>query len=158
MTERLDMPDLPLTGGCQCGTIRYRLTGAPVVFYICHCTECQKQSSSGFGESLRVRTADLEIEGSVSTFIRDAASDKSVSCDFCPQCGSRLFHRREGHEALLNIKAGTLDNATWLKPAGHIWTKSKQSWVEIPHGDLEYEGQPENYDALSARWRIMLGG
>ncbi|WP_018689206.1 hypothetical protein [Ahrensia kielensis] len=38
--------------------------------------------------------------------------------------------------------------ASWIKPAGHIWIKSKQDWVVLPQGDLTYEGQPENYDAL----------
>ena len=50
-----------LEGGCQCGAIRYRVTGAPVTFYACHCTECQKQSASAFGLSLWVGRSDLQF-------------------------------------------------------------------------------------------------
>ena len=39
---------LPQSGGCQCGAIRYEITGPPAAVYACHCTECQKQSGSAF--------------------------------------------------------------------------------------------------------------
>jgi hypothetical protein len=39
---------LPLTGRCLCGTIRYELTEAPQLVYTCHCTDCQRITSSAF--------------------------------------------------------------------------------------------------------------
>jgi len=156
--QTLNMPPLPLTGGCQCGKVRYTLSGPPVVFYICHCTECQKQSSSAFGESFRVRVADLAVTGTLSAYERPTDSGSTVRCEFCPDCGSRLFHRRPGHGENLNIKAGTLDDTSWLVPAGHIWTDSKQGWVEIPADALNYARQPADQDAaLIAKWEEMLG-
>lgn len=152
------MPSLPFTGGCQCGAVRYTLSGPPVVFYICHCTECQKQSSSGFGESFRVRQADLNVTGELAAFERGSDSGSTVTCEFCPKCGSRLFHRRPGHGENLNIKAGTLDDTSWLGPAGHMWIRSKQPWVHIGPDELTYERQPADKDAeLIARWQTMLG-
>lgn len=155
MTNKVTLPPLPLTGGCQCGNIKYTLNGPPVVFYICHCTECQKQSSSAFGESFRVNRADLKIEGELKTFSRSSASGNIVECDFCPNCGSRLFHRRAAYSDNLNIKAGSLDDASWLKPAGHIWTGSKQAWIKIPDNAFSYDKHPDNYDALTVNWKNM---
>ena len=40
--------ELPLTGGCQCGKLRYQITEAPRLVYSCHCTKCQKITSSAF--------------------------------------------------------------------------------------------------------------
>jgi len=157
MQNKLNMPDLPLRGGCQCGAIKYELTGKPIVFYICHCTECQKQSSSAFGESFRVNAADLKIEGKVKTFERPTKAENTLSCDFCPNCGTRLFHHSNNNLGVLNIKAGSLDDTSWLKPAGHIWTRSKQPWVKISDDALVYEGQPDDYDALIRRWQKILG-
>src|SRR5438046_9452359 len=37
---------LPQTGGCQCGKIRYEITEAPQLVYTCHCTDCQRLTSS----------------------------------------------------------------------------------------------------------------
>ena len=77
--------------------------------------------------------------------------------EFCPDCGTRLFHSRSAYKDTLNIKAGCLDDTGWLVPAAHIWTKSKQNWVQIPHDALTYETQPENYEAIAARWQEMTG-
>lgn len=156
MRKEISIPPLPLTGGCQCGSVRYLLKGAPIVFYICHCKECQKQSSSAFGESFRVSSADLEVMGEVKTYSRGAQSGGIVECDFCPNCGSRLFHRRKTNGDSLNIKAGSLDDASWLKPAGHIWVNSKQDWVKIPDDAISYKKQPNDYEKLIERWRTMV--
>jgi hypothetical protein len=40
--------ELPQTGGCQCGALRYEITQAPIMVYTCHCTDCQRMTSSAF--------------------------------------------------------------------------------------------------------------
>jgi hypothetical protein len=39
---------LPQTGGCQCGAVCYEITQAPIMIYTCHCTDCQRMTSSAF--------------------------------------------------------------------------------------------------------------
>jgi hypothetical protein len=156
MSAKIQMPRFPVSGGCQCGAVRYTLHAPPVVFYVCHCTQCQTQSSSGFGESLRVRRNDLTITGELAQHQRLSARGGVVG-DFCPKCGTRLFHRRGKYAETLNIKAGTLDDTRWLRPAGHIWTSSRQPWVKIGADELSYARQPEDeYAALIARWQDMV--
>jgi len=46
------MSEAVLTGGCQCGAVRYAVAAEPLRLYVCHCRECQKQSGSAFGMSL----------------------------------------------------------------------------------------------------------
>ena len=144
------------TGGCQCGALRYTLASAPLVIYCCHCTECQKQSSSAFGISVRVDARTVTLAGKTSVFTRQSVSD-TMECHFCGTCGSRLFHRRPAYGHLMNIKGGTFDDTSWLHPAGHIWTRSKQPWVTLPADTLTYDAQPENYDALTARYQVASG-
>ena len=140
------------TGGCQCGAVRYTLTKRPQTIYCCHCTECQKQSSSAFGISVRVETAALTITGKTATWER-LSLGKPMQCHFCPTCGNRLFHQRAAYGDRMNIKGGTFDDTGWIKPAGHIWTKSRQDWLVLPEDTLAYDGQPESYDALVARYQ-----
>jgi len=52
------------TGGCQCGSIRYELIGTPQMLYVCHCTDCQHQSSSAFGMSLRMDPHEIDFSKS----------------------------------------------------------------------------------------------
>ena len=152
------MPTLPLTGGCQCGKVRYEIRAVPMVFYLCHCSECQTQTSSAFGESLRCDPASVVVIGEMKTTRRVAESGTARLGDFCPECGVRIQHRSKGDPGRLNIKAGTLDDASWLAPAGHIWTRSKQSFVAIGDDELSYlEGPNDGGAAMKARWLQMLG-
>lgn len=149
------VPTLPITGGCQCGSIRYSLRAKPLVFYLCHCTECQRHTSSAFGESLRFRREDMDVSPGLVCFSRMSESGKQRQGWFCPDCGVRIWHGTEGSSEI-NIKAGTLDDTSWLVPAGHIWCSSKQPFIQIPENELNYDGQPtDGYDALRQRWRAM---
>jgi len=142
------MPDLPLKGGCQCGQLRYRVTKMPMTLYCCHCTECQVQASSGFGMSLRIAADGVEIEGKYECFTRDAGKASAAEGVFCPNCGTRVVHRGRGADSGSSIKAGTLDDKTWLHPVGHIWTDSAQQWLKLD--GLLYAKQPDDtYEALS---------
>jgi hypothetical protein len=83
------------TGGCQCRQIRYEIRAEPLTLYLCHCQECQKQSSSAFGMSLTVpRDAVVIIQGQPKAWTRKADSGREVTCLFCGDCGTRLFHER----------------------------------------------------------------
>lgn len=142
-------------GGCQCGAVRYRFSGRPLTLYLCHCGECQKQSSSAFGMSLWVPRNEFEItSGTPKFWTRSADSGGRVVCAFCPDCGSRLFHAGEPESETISLKAGSLDDTSWLKPAGHIWTKSAQSWVPI-EGAFVFETEPPDDETLIAHYAEM---
>ena len=103
---------MPLTGGCQCGAVRYAIAGEPLAVYVCHCRECRKQSASAFGISVTVRTSDLHLrQGAVKSWTRDTDSGRRLRCVFCPQCGSRLWHEGEPAGPTVSIKGGSLDEA-----------------------------------------------
>ncbi|WP_273505486.1 GFA family protein [Fulvimarina manganoxydans] len=155
--QPVHMPPLPLTGGCQCGQIRYQISAVPMLYYLCHCTECQRQTASAFGESLRCESETVSITGDLATISWSAASGTKRHGDYCPSCGVRILHRSDARPGNVNVKAGTLDDASWLKPAGHSWTRSKRSFVAIPADDLAYaEGPPDGFTAITARWKAML--
>ncbi len=152
---QVTLPELPLQGGCTCGAVRYQIKAPPLTFYLCHCTECQRQTSSAFGQSLRVHAKDFSVAGSVRCIERLADSGARRQGWFCPLCGVRLWHATQGSDEI-NIKAGTLDYTQWLIPAGHIWVRSRQRFVALPDDGLVYEEQPEpGYERLKARWRAM---
>lgn len=131
-------------GGCQCGAVRYRLNGDPIMLVVCHCTECQRQSGSAFGMSLAVKKSEFELlQGTLKRWERSSHSGRKVGAAFCPECGTRIYHEPERMlGTAINVRAGTLDDRSWLAPAMHVWTQSKQSWVAIPDGTTQFEGQP----------------
>ena len=54
---------LPLTGGCQCGAIRYEITQPSITIYTCHCTDCQRFTSSAFSIGVIVLEETLRLSG-----------------------------------------------------------------------------------------------
>ena len=130
-----------LTGGCQCGAVRYEIAGSPLATYVCHCRECRKQSASAFGISVTVRTSDLHLtQGTVKSWTRGTDSGRRLKCVFCPECGSRLWHERDEN---LSIKAGSLDEPVDVAQAIHIWTSRKLPGVIIPEGAKQFPEEPD---------------
>jgi hypothetical protein len=66
--------------------------------------------------------------------------------------GVRLYHE-PANKALLNVKPGTLDDASWIAPVGHIWTEKAQPWMLAQLKGVLYPRQQPNMDALIAAWR-----
>lgn len=141
-------------GECQCGEIKYRVAGESLALFACHCSECQRQSSSAFGMALWVRTSDIEIlSGRLKTWVRTTPKGEEMVCQFCPACGARIFHQMKGREEVISIKPGTLNDTKWLRPVGHIWADSAQPWVKLGNECLVYSGNPPTgFGELRERW------
>lgn len=134
-----------MEGGCQCGFIRYRVSGKPLRLNVCHCKDCQKQSGSAFGMSLVVRPESLALTaGEVKTFELQAESGRIKVCAFCPKCGVRIYNATA---ALCSVKAGTLDDTNGLVPDAHYWTSRKQAWAQLPDDLPCFETHEERIDA-----------
>jgi hypothetical protein len=133
-----------LAGGCQCGAIRYEIVAAPVSLYVCHCRECQKQSSSAFGISVIVKRSDFHLtQGEVKVWSRVTDSGGTLRCAFCPACGSRVWHEGIGATNTISVKGGSLDNPPDLQSACHIWTARKLPGVFIPEAARQFPGEPD---------------
>lgn len=144
----------PYIGGCQCGQIRYEIRAEPLTLYACHCKECQKQSSSAFGMSMPVpHDAVVILQGQPKRWRRVSDSGREISCLFCDECGTRLFHSPARNPKITNVKPGTLDDTSWLKPVGNLWTRSSQKWIVLSEQMLNYEAQPSDFTQLFERFQ-----
>ena len=137
------MAESEFTGGCQCGAIRYEVVGMPKRQVACHCTACQRQSGSAFGMTMVVDEADFRLtKGELKTYNSKSDAGRAKLGAFCPECGTRIYHKPEWRKGTVSVKPGTLDDTRGLKPDMHLWTSSKQPWVIIPEGVEAYEKQP----------------
>ena len=120
------------SGGCLCGAVRYEVSSDPAVQLVCHCSHCQKQAGSAFSAIAGVPEAALSLtKGVVKNYTDHGESGRPVERQFCGNCGSPLFSKVEVAPGMIWIKLGTFDETDWFAPAAHIWTKSKQPWVEL---------------------------
>lgn len=124
----MQLPAFPVSGGCACGAVRYRLMAPPLSVYVCHCKRCQTYGGIGT-VAVAVRRADVEIIGTAPVEHQEPAdSGHNAQMFFCPRCHVRVWHGPAVPE-LLTLMGGTLDDPTWLEPVAHIFTRSKQAGV-----------------------------
>jgi hypothetical protein len=132
---------LPQTGGCQCGKIRYQITEEPQLVYTCHCTDCQRLTSSAFSMGVVVPEPAFGLSGVEPRQLRRIADSGRINTRLvCPECGTWICGMpRDG---VLRVRGGTLDDTSWLRPSRHIWASRKQPWITFPDGDEVFEKQP----------------
>lgn len=106
------------TGGCLCGAVRYRVTGALRDVLLCHCEQCRRTSGYQVAAT-RAQRADVSLEADAG--LRWYESSPGVYRGFCGECGSSLFWQ-PGDPHSLGIMAGSLDSPTGLTIAGQIHT------------------------------------
>lgn len=97
------------TGGCQCGAIRFRITGDRLEGSICHCRMCQKATGGLFGAAIGVDDGDLEwTRGATAAFQSSSVATRG----FCRDCGTPMtFVWEPGYTA---INAGCFDQPDML--------------------------------------------
>ena len=133
-----------LEGGCQCGAVRYAVTGEPEAIYVCHCRECRRQSASAFGISVSVpRTALRLTRGTPRFWSRATDTGRRLHCAFCPDCGSRVWHEGATDNPVVSVKGGSLDRPVDLRGAIHIWTERMLPGVVLPEGAVSFPGEPD---------------
>lgn len=134
-----------IIGGCLCGAVRYESQAEPVMIAVCHCSTCQKNTGGAFSLNVGVAEDSVTIEGEslVSYEDRAGASGKPFYRRFCSRCGSPISGHGEAYAGLVFLKAGTLDDPSWVKPSAHIWCSEKQPWVSIEEDAASFPRNPE---------------
>jgi hypothetical protein len=123
----------PITGRCLCGRVTYSADSEPVVQAVCHCTDCQRQTGSPFSVIVGVPRAAFKVQGSTLASFATTGEDHGLETqrNFCSACGSPVYSISAAYPALAFLKAGSLDDASWLEPTLEAWTSSGHPWS--PH-------------------------
>jgi hypothetical protein len=134
----------PITGRCLCGGVTYSVDAEPVVQAVCHCTDCQRETGNLVLVVVGLPCAPLQVQGdsiaSYSTIGTDHGGETQRS--FCSTCGSPVFSFAAVMPDVAFIKAGSLDDASWLKPVAEAWTTSAQPWAPRFEGTMQLERGP----------------
>lgn len=115
-------------GGCLCGAVHYELRGPLRDVLACYCGQCQK-TTGNFVAATAVVKENLHLL--IETGLEWYASSPGIRRGFCRECGSNLFWDKE-KENNISVMAGTLNDASGLKTAGHIFVDDKADFHIIP--------------------------
>ena len=114
-----------LSGGCQCGQVRYSADIVPETAHICHCRMCQKAAGNYFMPLANAPKSSFEVKGEISWF----RSSEPVRRGFCAKCGTPLIF--ESIDAPhLNVTLGSLDNPALIIPVDNSGVESRMPWFD----------------------------
>jgi len=137
------MTDLPLTGGCLCGGVRYEVTAPLVSASYCHCTRCQRRTGTAASAQARVAPGSLRIvQGSELVREWTPPDDAWPKC-FCSVCGGALWSRSHSGDGVFSVRLGTFDDDPGIRPQHRQFVAYAVSWEPIPDDGLpRYQEQP----------------
>lgn len=151
----------PAEGGCDCRAVRYRMASAPLVVHCCHCRWCQRESGASFALNAMIeadRVTSLGIEPEVINTPSESGSGQRIAR--CPACKVAVWSHYAGSGPVVKfVRVGTLDNPNLLPPDVHIFTASKQAWVQLPpaaHAFPEYYEREQVWSSASLERRQAL--
>jgi hypothetical protein len=125
----------------------------PIAFYLCHCTDCQAESGSAFGQSMHVRREALDsVEGEMAQHTIEGNDGRRVIMNHCPNCLTVLWAENPEIQQLRGLNSGTLENTGDLEPYGNMWTRSARSWASMAPGPC-FEQQPDDPLAMVRAWQ-----
>lgn len=122
---------MELTGGCQCGAVRYRVSGEPAHVALCHCADCRKSAGAPGVHWAAFPTEAFVVEQGE---LRDYASSELGTRSFCPTCGTGVTYRNETHlPGLIDFQAATLDDPDALPPQAQIQVAERPAFMATAH-------------------------
>ena len=119
-----------VTGGCQCGAIRFAVEGGPQRPSICHCRMCQKAFGAPFAALFEVKRAAFRLtHGELAVY----RSSDLVERGFCRNCGTPLTIQDSDSDAI-DVAIGALDDPAQVAPLRQVGTESRlPGFAGLPH-------------------------
>ena len=129
------MADLPLTGGCLCGGVRFRVDAPLVVATYCHCTRCQRRTGTAASAQARIQPGSLTVTQG-EELVRTYAPPDGFPKLFCGACGSALWSRSPDDPELLSVRLGAFDGDPGIRPSLRQFVAYAAPWEPIPDDGL----------------------
>ena len=127
------MAKFPVEGGCTCRAVRYRMATKPLFVNCCHCTWCQRETGSAFVLNAMIETDRLMLLSGTPEVVKTPTnSGKGQKILRCPVCRIALWSHYAGAGLKVAfVRVGTLDDPNLCPPNVHIFTSTKQKWVQL---------------------------
>jgi hypothetical protein len=144
MTENPSL-STPMTGGCQCGAVRFACDSAPDNVHVCHCRMCQKAVGQPFAIICPVRKTDFRVtRGAISWF----ESSELARRGFCEKCGTPLIFDYPAYPDI-GVMVGAFDEPGRVPPVLQCGIESRVQWFShltgLPGDKPTYSEDPQGF-------------
>ena len=138
------MSDKCESGGCLCGAIKYEFDKSSLISaHHCHCIDCQKSTGSGKATVLVLPSNAIKMEGELKFHTTTTISGRNMNRGFCRECGSPVLSFIEEMPEVKFVKAGSLDDSSWLKIDSNFFSSSAHAWSPIDEDIPSFTHNPD---------------
>jgi hypothetical protein len=138
-----------MTGGCQCGRIRYSAEIAGDEAYWCHCRMCQKATGG-------IAAAFVQVEPANVTWLSEPdwyVSSPVARRPFCSKCGTPLGFAWADGTGEMDLTVGSFDDPSRFRPAAHAGCESiHEAWLDTRELPRLYTAQTKS---VADRWQAV---
>ena len=119
---------------CSCGQLTLVAHGDPIRVSMCHCLACQRRTGSTYGAQARFVTANVEIAGRSTKYVRTGDEGTKVHFHFCPDCGATVYYRMGDDDSMRAVPIGAFADPSFPPPAYSVHEERRHPWVSVPDG------------------------
>src|SRR4051812_21756961 len=121
--------NLPITGGCVFGEVRYESASRPLMMLKCHCRGCQQDFGGPYTPGVGLPPKAFKItKGALQHYATPSLAGGHNLRGFCAKCGSRLTGAENPERGFIGVTASSLDDPGWFKPTMDIFVCDAHAW------------------------------
>jgi hypothetical protein len=115
-------------GGCQCGAVRYRISGEPVMTALCHCSRCRRANAAPAVAWVMYSEEQVSFPAT-----QPQTYESSPGCrrGFCARCGTQISFTADYIPGLIDLTIGSLDKPEEMAPVFHYWDSKRLPWMQF---------------------------
>ena len=139
-----------MTGGCQCGRVRYRVAVTNDEAYLCHCRMCQRATGGVYIPFKNVKKAAVSWNQQPDYY----ASSPIARRGFCSACGTPLTFAFPDSENI-DLTVGSFDDPSRFVPTTHFGAESlHEAWIDT---QALPRYRSDEHKPLVDRWMKTVG-
>jgi hypothetical protein len=127
---------LPLTGGCNCGAVRYVVAAPLLRASYCHCKRCQRRTGTAASVQAHPAPGSFRIVAGHEKLRMWKPPEGAGEKWFCGDCGSAIFGSNPTHPDSIGIRLGTFDDDPGIRPTVRQFVAYAAKWETLPDDGL----------------------
>ena len=136
-----------MTGGCQCGRVRYEVTLDHDDAYWCHCNMCKKATGGIAAAFVQAKATNVKWLSEPDWYLSSPIAHRP----FCAQCGTPLGFAFIDGGGGFDLTVGSFDDPGAFKPVAHAGSESIiQEWLDTRELPRHYSATT---DSVAKRWK-----
>ena len=140
-----------ITGSCQCGNIEIEFNNKKVISaHHCYCKDCQRSTGTGKATILYIPKKHFSLNTELKYYESIGSQGMHIQRGFCENCGSGILSFAKEFPRLLFVKAGILNDSSWIKVESNYFIDSASEWSKPDLSIKSFKGNPNFMSNIKA--------